>query len=66
MKWSHFPLTFDARYVDLCSAPHVDAIVISCNVIGWELHKVLIDNGSLANIIFLHAFDHMGIKHSLL
>jgi hypothetical protein len=30
------------------------------------LHKVLVDNDSQANIIFLHAFDCMGINHSLL
>jgi hypothetical protein len=60
------PLTFDARDVDLRSAPHVDAMVINCNVAGWDLHKVLVDNGSQADIIFLHAFDRMGISHSLL
>jgi hypothetical protein len=60
------PLTFDAKDVDLRSAPHVDAMVINCSVAGWDLHKVLVDNGSQADIIFLHAFDHMGISHSLL
>jgi hypothetical protein len=30
------------------------------------LHKVLVDNGSQGDIIFLHAFDHMGISHNLL
>jgi hypothetical protein len=65
-KWSHVPLTFDARDVDLRSAPHADAMVINCSVAGWDLHKVLVDNGSQANIIFLHAFDCMGINHSLL
>jgi hypothetical protein len=30
------------------------------------LHKVLVDNGSQADIIFLHAFDRMGISHNLL
>jgi hypothetical protein len=30
------------------------------------LHKVLVNNGSQAGIIFLHAFDCMGINHSLL
>jgi hypothetical protein len=35
-------------------------------VAGWELHKVLVDNKSQADIIFLHAFDLMGINHSLL
>jgi hypothetical protein len=66
MRWSHVPLTFDARDVDLRSAPHVVAMVINCSVAGWDLHKVLVDNGSQADIIFLHAFDRMGISHSLL
>jgi hypothetical protein len=35
-------------------------------VVGWDLHKVLVDNGSQADIIFLNAFDRMGISHSLL
>jgi hypothetical protein len=65
-KWSHVPLTFDARDVDLRSAPHADAMVINCSVAGWDLHKVLVDNGSQADIIFLHAFDRMGISHNLL
>jgi hypothetical protein len=65
-KWSHVPLTFDARDVDLRSAPHVDAMGINCSVAGWNLHKVLVDNGSQADIIFMHAFDRMGISHSFL
>jgi hypothetical protein len=65
-KWSHVPLNFDSRDVDLRSAPHIDAMVINCSVAGWDLHKVLVDNGSQADIIFLHAFDCMGISHNLL
>jgi hypothetical protein len=60
------PLTFDGRDVDLHSVPHADALVINCRVAGWDLHKVLIDKGSQADIIFLHAFDRMDISHSLL
>jgi hypothetical protein len=41
-------------------------MVIKCSVAGWDLYKVLVDNGSQADIIFLHAFDRMGISHSLL
>jgi hypothetical protein len=41
-------------------------MVINCRVAGWDLHKVLVDNGSQVNIIFLHAFDRMGISRSLL
>jgi hypothetical protein len=65
-RWSHVPLTFDARDIDLCSVPHVDAMVINYTIAGWDLHKVLVDNGSQADIIFLHAFHCMGISHSLL
>jgi hypothetical protein len=63
-KWSHVPFTFDARDVDLHSAPHADAMVINCRVAGWYLHKVLVDNGSQVDFIFLHAFDRMGISHN--
>jgi hypothetical protein len=65
-KWSQIPFTFDIRDIDLHSAPHADAMVINCRVAGWDLHKVLVDNGSEVDIIFLHAFDRMGISHSLL
>jgi hypothetical protein len=41
-------------------------MVINCSVAGWDLHKVLVDKGSQADIIFLHAFDRMGISHNLL
>jgi hypothetical protein len=65
-KLSHIPITFVARDVDLRSAPHADAMVINCQVEGWDLHKVLVDNGSQADIIFLHTFDRMSISHNLL
>jgi hypothetical protein len=51
-KWSHIQLTFDARDVDLRIAPHADAMVINFRVAGYDLHKVLVDNGSQADIIF--------------
>jgi hypothetical protein len=41
-------------------------MVINCHVTGWDLIKVLVDNGSQVDIIFLHAFDRMGISHRLL
>jgi hypothetical protein len=54
----------DASDIDLRSAPHTDALVISCNVVGLLLHKVLVDNGSHPDIVFLHAFNQMGINHN--
>jgi hypothetical protein len=60
-KWSQVPLTFDSSNVNLGNAPHTDAMVISYNVAGWEIRKALVDNGSKVDIIFLHAFERMGI-----
>ena len=37
-------------------------MVDSCNIAVWEIRKALIDNGRQTNIIFLHAFDGMGIN----
>jgi hypothetical protein len=54
------------RDIDLHSAPHANAMVINCRVADWDLHKVLVDNNSHADIIFLHAFDRLGIRHNLL
>jgi hypothetical protein len=33
-KWSHVLLTFNARDVDLRSAPHIDTMVINCSMVG--------------------------------
>lgn len=65
-KWSHIPLTFDAKDVDLRSAPRTDAMVVNYNIDGWDLHKALVNNNSQTDIIFSHAFGRMGIKHNLL
>lgn len=53
---------FDSNDVNLHNVPHNGAMVVSCNVVGWEIHKSLVDNGSQADIIFFHAFNKMGIN----
>jgi hypothetical protein len=55
-KWSHVPITFNARDINLRSAPHTYAMVTNCRVAGWDLHKVPVDNGNQDDIIFLYAF----------
>ncbi|XP_077216012.1 uncharacterized protein LOC143850672 [Tasmannia lanceolata] len=41
--------------------PHDDALVIIMLVANWELKKILVDNGSLADILYYHAFSQMMI-----
>ena len=41
--------------------PHDNPLVIKIVVANKTIHRVLVDNGSLADIIFTSAFDKMGI-----
>ena len=44
-----------------CQHPHDDPLVIKAIVANKTIHRVLVDNGSSADIIFAFAFDKMGI-----
>ena len=44
-----------------CQHPHDDSLVIRAIVANKTVHRVLIDNKSLTDIIFVSEFDKMGI-----
>ena len=44
-----------------CQHPHDNPLVIRVVVANKIVHRVLVDNGSSADIIFVSAFDKMGI-----
>ena len=44
-----------------CQHSHDDPLVVRAIVANTTVHRVLIDNGSSADIIFALAFDKMGI-----
>ena len=46
--------------------PHDDALVISVRVGDYNVHWMLIDNGSSADILYYPAFQQMGISRALL
>ena len=54
-------ITFSDSDMEGCQHPHDDPLVIRAIVANKTVHKVLVDNGSLANIIFVSALDKMGI-----
>jgi hypothetical protein len=57
IKWSHMPIIFSTQDVNIASFPHTDTIVITVHIDRWDVTKVLIDNGSQAEILFLSAFQ---------
>ena len=54
-------ITFLDSDLEGCQHPHDDPLVIKAVVANKTTHRVLVDNGSSANIIFMLAFDKMDI-----
>ena len=54
-------ITFSDSDLEGCRHPHDDPLVIRAVVAKKMIHRVLVDNGSSADIIFTSAFDKMGI-----
>ena len=62
LPWLDTTITFSDFDMESCQHPHDDLLVIRAVVANKTVHRVLIDNGSLADIIFSSAFDKMGIR----
>ena len=54
-------ITFYDSHLEGCQHPHDDPLVVRAVVANKIVHRVLVDNGSSADIIFASAFDKMGI-----
>ena len=54
-------ITFSDSDMEGFQYPHDDPLVIRAIVANQTVHRVLIDNGSSADIIFTSAFDKMSI-----
>jgi hypothetical protein len=60
MKWSHVPILFTEADIKLISFLHIDALVVIAHIDKWDVTRVLVDNGSQAEIQFISAFNQMG------
>jgi hypothetical protein len=65
-EWAKVPITFIEEYFRLKSMIHNDTMVFEVNIAGWVIEKILGDNGSSADILFLETFEKMNlIQHML-
>jgi hypothetical protein len=54
-----------SRWV-LVSFPHTNAMVIIVHIDKWDITRVLVDNGSQVEKLFLSTFQHMGFDRKQL
>ncbi|KAL8555597.1 hypothetical protein ACS0TY_003413 [Phlomoides rotata] len=58
-KVPSFPLTFTEDDLNGIMTPHNNSLVVSANIMGTKVHRLLIDTGSYANIIFRSTLDKL-------
>ena len=61
LPWLDTSITFSDSDLEGCQHPHDDPLVVHAVVANKIVHRVLVDNGSSADIIFASTFDKMGI-----
>jgi hypothetical protein len=59
-------ITFTEEDFKLKSTSHNDVMVIEVNIAGWVIGKILVDNGSSADILFLKTFEKMNLSQHML
>ena len=59
-------ITFSDSDLEGCQHPHDDSLAIRAVVANKTVHRVLVDNGSSADIIFALAFDKIDIGRAKL
>ena len=66
LPWLDMSITFSDLDLEGCQHPHDDPLVVRIVMANKTVHRVLVDNGSSAVIIFASAFDKMGIRRERL
>jgi hypothetical protein len=64
-EWAKVSITFTEDF-KIKSTNHNDAMVIEVNIVGWVIGKILVDNGSSTDILFLKTFEKMNLTQHML
>ena len=57
-------ITFRESDAHLIHHPHCDALVITAMLANNYVHRILVNNGSLVDILYYQAFQKMGLMNS--
>jgi hypothetical protein len=58
----HVQITFTEVDIKLTSFPHMDAMVITTHSDKWNVTRMLVDNESQVEILFLSTFEQMSFS----
>lgn len=59
-------ITFTEEDYHAAVYPHGDTFIISANINGTEVLRILVDNGSVSNLLFVSAFESTGLLRTQL
>ncbi|XP_026445563.1 uncharacterized protein LOC113346208 [Papaver somniferum] len=61
-QWMNAPMAFDAEDIEEDMEDHNDPLVLTLPVAGCNIKKILIDGGSLVNVLFYDTFKRMELN----
>ncbi|CAL2266716.1 unnamed protein product [Prunus armeniaca] len=64
IRWE--PITFSEEEENDIIFPHSDPMIIRANIANFDVGRILIDTGSLVNVLFVDAFAGLGIENQSL
>ena len=62
MKFAREPLAFDDDDLEGIIQPHDDALVVTARISGFLVKRVMIDQGSEADVMYPDLFKGLGLK----
>jgi hypothetical protein len=65
-EWAKVLVTFTEQDFKLNSTDHNDVVVIEVDIAGWVIRKILVENGSSADILFMKTFKTMSLSPHML
>jgi len=58
------PVTFSEADLHAMYFSHTDALVVAANIYGSDVCRIMVNNGSSIDLLFIDTFDKMGLPCS--